>query len=71
MAGGHLDVDAYGATGTPVARMTTKWNGLLNGGHGSHPAGYLVRFADVAVSSVASIVVSHHVGQHDDTEAAR
>ena len=71
VAGGHLDVDAYGPTGAPIAQATTKWNGVLNGGRGSHPAGYRVQFDDVAVSSVARIVVSHHQGEHDATEAAR
>lgn len=71
LAGGHLDIDAYGPTGALVAQRTTRWNGLLNSGRSPHPAGYRVQFDDVAVSTVARIVVAHHVGEHDATEAAR
>jgi hypothetical protein len=71
VAGGHLDIYAYGTTGAPIAQATTKWNGLLNGGRGSRPAGYLVQFDDVAPSTVARIVVAHHAGEHDATEAGR
>jgi hypothetical protein len=71
VGGGHLDIDAYGPTGAPLAQATTKWNGLLSGGRGSHPAGYRVQFNDVAVSTVARIVVAHHAGEHDATEAGR
>jgi hypothetical protein len=70
LAGGHLDVDAYAPTGALIAHRTTRWNGLLNGGRGSHPAGYAVRL-DVAASDVAQVVVSHHPGDHQATEAAR
>ena len=70
-AGGHLDVDAYAPTGAPIAQVTTTWNGLLNGGRGSHPAGYRVRFDDVAASQVARIVVSHHMDRHQAAQVAR
>ncbi|CAN5498561.1 hypothetical protein [Caulobacter sp. FWC2] len=70
VAGGHLDVDAYAATGVLIAHRTTRWNGLLNGGRGSHPAGYAVRL-DVAASDVARIVVSHHLADHRAMEAGR
>ncbi|MDI1366513.1 MAG: hypothetical protein PSX79_16930 [bacterium] len=71
MAGGHLDVDAYAPTGAPISQLTTSWNGLLNSGRGSHPAGYRVRFDDVAASQVARIVVSHHLDRHQAAEVAR
>lgn len=70
VAGGHLDVDAYGPTGALVAQRTARWNGLLSSGRGSHPAGYAVRL-NVAASEVARIVVSHHAGEHDAAEAGR
>jgi len=70
VAGGHIDVDAYAATGVLIAHRTTRWNGLLNGGRGSHPAGYAVRL-DVAAADVAQIVVSHHLGDHRAMGAGR